>query len=106
MSNLSNATIEGFITHDPEIKLTKTKKNLCTFSLAIPHFSKPSEPPRVSFIEVEAWDAVATKAFEDCKRTNRVQVTGVLRQDRWEDEKGKVNSRLKIIANEIIVLKN
>jgi len=97
----NNATIEGFITHDATEKITKSGKYLIMFSLAINHYTKPGEPPRVSFIEVEAWDY---RHFETLLKGIKVMVSGVLRQDRWEDERGKVVSRLKIIANEITFL--
>ena len=104
MQNFSNATIEGFVTHDPQAKTTKTGKTLCTFALAINHYSKSDEPPRVSFIEVETWEKIADICSKNITKGKRVLVTGSLRQDRWEDEKGKMQSRLKIIGNEVIFL--
>ena len=104
MQNFSNATIEGFVTHDPQAKTTKTGKSLCTFALAINHYSKSDEPPRVSFIEVETWEKTADICSKNITKGKRVLVTGSLRQDRWEDEKGKMQSRLKIIGNEVIFL--
>lgn len=104
MQNFSNATIEGFVTHDPLAKTTKTGKSLCTFALAINHYSKSDEPPRVSFIEVETWDKMADVCSRNITKGKRVLVTGSLRQDRWEDDKGKMQSRLKIIGNEVVFL--
>jgi len=82
---------------------TKTGRKLCMFSLSIAHYIKPGEPPKVSFVEVEAWDELAERN-EEFKKATRVMVTGLLRQDRWEDEKGKISSRIKVFANEIRVL--
>jgi single-strand DNA-binding protein len=100
----NNATVEGFITHDATEKTTKTGKHLVMFSLAINHYMRPDEPPRVSFLEAEAWDLLNEEDQAKLVKGKRVVVSGVLRQDRWEDERGKVVSRLKIIANEIIFL--
>ncbi|HNX23535.1 MAG TPA: single-stranded DNA-binding protein [Spirochaetota bacterium] len=104
MQNFSNATIEGFVTHDPLAKTTKTGKSVCTFALAINHYSKSDEPPRVSFIEVETWEKMADICSKNITKGKRVLVTGSLRQDRWEDDKGKMQSRLKIVGNEVIFL--
>lgn len=104
MQNFSNATIEGFVTHDPQAKTTKTGKTVCTFALAINHYSKSDEPPRVSFIEVETWEKMADVCSKNITKGKRVLVTGSLRQDRWEDDKGKMQSRLKIVGNEVIFL--
>lgn len=104
MQNFSNATIEGFVTHDPLAKTTKTGKSLCTFALAINHYSKADEPPRVSFIEVETWEKIADVCSRNITKGKRVLVTGSLRQDRWEDDNGKMQSRIKIIGNEVVFL--
>jgi len=104
MQNFSNATIEGFVTHDPQAKTTKTGKSVCTFALAINHYSKTDEPPRVSFIEVETWEKTAEFCSRNITKGKRILVTGSLRQDRWEDDRGKTQSRLKIIGNEVVFL--
>ncbi len=106
MQNFSNATVEGFVTHDPQAKVTKTGKALCTFALAINHYSKNEEPPRVSFIEVETWEKVADFCSRNISKGKRVIVIGSLRQDRWEDDKGKTQSRIKIVGNEVRFLES
>ena len=106
MQNYSNATIEGFVTHDPTAKITKTGKSLFTFALAINHYSKSDEPPKVSFIEVETWEKVADFCSKNVSKGKRVMVIGSLRQDRWEDEKGKMQSRIKIVGNEVRFLES
>ena len=45
MSSFTAATVEGFVTQPPVFKKTKTGKSLCTFSLAIRHYSQPDEDP-------------------------------------------------------------
>ncbi len=101
MQNYATATIEGFVTKEPLIKKTKTGKSLCTFSLAINHYSKENEAPKVSFIEVETWEKIADVCSRNVSKGRRLMVIGSLRQDRWENESGKTQSRLKIIGNEI-----
>lgn len=97
----SNATVEGFATSDPEVRTTKTQKKVATFSISISHYSRIDEPPRVSFVDVEGWERVADDIELDIKKGQRVMVIGTLRQDRWETETGKINSRIKILAQEI-----
>jgi len=106
MQNYSNATIEGFVTHEPQLRKTKTGKSVCTFSLAIHHYSKNDEPPRVSFIEVETWEKIAEACSKNVIKGRRLIVMGSLKQDRWEDDNGKTQSRIKIIGNEIRFLEN
>ena len=98
MNNLTNCTVEGIVVGDPESRKTKTGRIVTTFQIAINHYSKPGEPPRVSFISVEDWNNITP-----VKKGYRITVCGNLRQDRWADEKNNVQSRLKVIANEIII---
>lgn len=97
----SNAVIEGFATCDPEIRTTKTQKKVATFSMSIPHYSMNDEPPRISCVDIEGWEKVADGIELYVKKGQRVMVVGTIRQDRWETETGKINSRIKIVAQEI-----
>ncbi len=106
MQNYATATIEGFVTHDPQLKKTKTGKSVCTFALAINHYSKSEEAPKVSFIDVETWEKIADLCSKNIIKGKRIMVIGAIRQDRWEDEKGKIQSRLKIVGNEIRFLES
>lgn len=101
MQNYSTATVEGYATHDAVSRTTKTGKNVCTFAIAINHFSKVDEDPRVSFVDVEAWDKKGEFCAKTITKGKRVMVMGTLRQDRWEGKDGKTQTKIKIIANEI-----
>ena len=101
MTPYSNATVEGFATCDPIVKTTKTQKKVATFSISIPHYSMNDEPPRVSFVDIEGWEKVADGIELYVEKGQRVMVIGTIRQDRWETETGKINSRIKIVAQEI-----
>ena len=106
MHNYANATVEGFVVFDPSFKKTKNGKSVCTFQLAINHCSKEDKPPRVSFIDVETWEKVADFCNQNITKGDKILVIGSLRQDRWEDNKGKIQSRIKIVANEILFIKD
>lgn len=106
MYNFAAATIEGFVTHEPQLKKTKTGKSVCTFSIAVNHYSKSEEPPRVSFIEVETWEKTAEMCSNNVTKGKRLMIIGNLRQDRWESEDGKSRSRIKIVGNEIRFLES
>ncbi len=106
MNNFANATIEGFVTQDPTLKKTKTDKHVCTFSLAVNHYSKEDTDPKVSFIDVETWERLAEFCSGSISKGKRVMVIGSLRQDRWENKEGKRQSRIKIVGNEVRFLEN
>lgn len=106
MQNNATARIEGFVTHDPTMKKTKTDKCVCTFSVAVNHFSKADAEPKVSYIEVETWEKLAEMCSNNIAKGKRVMVFGSLRQDRWEGKDGKKQSRIKIVGNEIRFLES
>ena len=101
MTPYSFATVDGFATCDPEVRTTKTQKKVATFLMSIPYYSMNDEPPGVLFVDIEGWERVADDIELDVKKGQRVMVIGNIRQDRWETETGKINSRIKIVAQEI-----
>ena len=104
MSNYAGATLEGFITHEPVSKQTKTGKSLCQFSMAINHFSKENDEPKVSYVDVETWNKTADICSKYLSKGKHVMVIGNLRQDKWETKEGKMQSKIKVVGNEVIFL--
>jgi single-strand DNA-binding protein len=101
MLNYTAATIEGNVTHEPVLRTTKTGKSVCSFSIAINHFSSPDAQPRVSFIDVETWEKAADMCAKNVTKGRRVMVIGTLKQDRWEGKDGKTQSKIKLVGKEI-----
>ena len=101
MINFNTATVEGYVTQDPRIKETKNGKSLCTFAVAMNHFSEPDAPPRVSYIDIETWDKLADTCAKNIAKGKRVMVHGKLRQDRWESKEGRVQSKLLVVGHEV-----
>ena len=101
MEHSGTAIVEGFITEDAAIQRSpKTKKPFILFSIAINHYRRPGEPGRVSFVEVEAWDALALILEDRIKKGTKVMVEGRLRQDRWTED-NKTCSRIKVFADKV-----
>jgi single-strand DNA-binding protein len=101
MQNYQTVTIEGNATRDPVLKQTKTGKNVCTFSVAMNHYSKDGGDPQVSFIDVETWEKLADFCSGNVHKGRRIMVAGTLRQERWEGQDGKNHSRIKIVGKEV-----
>ncbi len=101
MHNYTAATVEGFVANDPTLKETKTGKAVCTFAVAINHYSEPDGPPRVSYIDVETWQKLADHCAKTVMKGKRVMVMGNIRQDRWEGKDGRTKSKIILIGKEI-----
>ena len=101
MSNFATATIEGNVTKDPESRITKNGKKLCTFCIAVNHYTKNDNNPQVSYIDVDTWENLADYCSKTIIKGKKVLVVGDLKQERWEGADGKNRSRIKIIGKEI-----
>lgn len=95
------ATVEGFVTQSPIVRKTKTGKSICSFSLAVRHYSSPDTEPKVSFMDVETWEKLADMCSGAIEKGKRLLVIGTLRQDRWEGKDGKPQSKIKLVGNTI-----
>src|SRR5262245_46218456 len=102
MNNLAVTVLDGNLVRDPETKKTKNDKTITTFSVAMNHeYGNKEGGKQVSYVPVEAWDRLAENCATYRKKGSRVTVSGNLRQDRWKDDEGKLQSRLKIVARDV-----
>ncbi|HQP49188.1 MAG TPA: single-stranded DNA-binding protein [Spirochaetota bacterium] len=101
MHNYTAATVEGFVANEPIVRETKTGKAVCTFAVAINHYSDPDSSPKVSYLDVETWQKLAEMCSKNVKKGKRVMVMGGLRQDRWEGKDGRMQSKIILIGKEI-----
>jgi single-strand DNA-binding protein len=101
MHNYTAATVEGFVANEPIVRETKTGKSVCTFAVAINHYSDPDSSPKVSYLDVETWQKLAEMCSKNVKKGKRVMVMGGLRQDRWEGKDGRIQSKIILIGKEI-----
>ncbi len=101
-----NVQIEGYATHDPETKKTKTGKTVCNFSLAYNHTSKNDSEPHVSYVDIETWETIADICSNNISKGKHIMVFGNLRQERWKGDDGKNKSRLKVVGNQVKFLES
>ena len=106
MTNYSTATIEGFATQDAVLRHTKTGKTVFSFSIAVNHYAKADSDPKVSFVDVEAWEKTGEICAKNITKSKRIIIIGNLRQDRWEGKDGKPQSKIKIVAKNIRFVEN
>lgn len=93
--------LEGRVTHDPILRKTKTGKSVCIFTIAMDHPVKGEAKPHVSFIDIETWEKLADLCAENIKKGRKIQATGRLKQDRWQDDTGKPRSKIKLVSNQV-----
>jgi len=102
MTNIAVAVVDGYLTHDPETKKTKNNKSVTNFTVAInSDWGSGDDGKSVSYIPVETWNKLAENCHSYLKKGRHVIVDGRLQQDRWEDQNGRPQSRVKIVAQNV-----
>jgi single-strand DNA-binding protein len=103
LSNLNSIIIEGNLVRDPALKTTPNGYPVCSFALASNRFFKQNEETEkeVSFFDIETWSKLAQTCGDVLKKGRGVRVVGRLKQDRWLDNAGKNQSRIKIVAEHV-----
>ena len=96
--NLNRVLLIGNLTGDPELFETgKTK--IVNASLATHQFYENGQEEKqqlTTFVDLKVWGMAAENFAKLVRRGQEVFVEGTLRQDRWEDEKGKKRSKLYV----------
>ncbi|OHD79451.1 MAG: single-stranded DNA-binding protein [Spirochaetes bacterium RIFOXYC1_FULL_54_7] len=103
LSNLNSIIIEGNLVRDPLLKATPNGHPVCSFAVASNRFYKQNEDTEkeVSFFDIETWSKLAQTCGDVLKKGRGVRVVGRLKQDRWTDNGGKNQSRIKIVAEHV-----
>lgn len=100
MATLNTATILGRMVRDPEIRMTKTGKQVCQFTVA---FDKRGKDAGANFLDVVAWESKAEYISKYGSKGALVLLRGRLDQETWEKD-GKKNSKFVLIADEAQLL--
>ena len=96
----NNISITGNLTKDPELHFGESGIEITKLSIAYNHY-KRDDDDEVSFFNVVAFGSLAANASNSLYKGDRVNITGALKQQRWEDDDGNSRSTVQIIADEI-----
>jgi single-strand DNA-binding protein len=97
---LNLALLVGNLTRDAELRYTPQGTPTAHFTLAVNERTRPEEPERAHFIEVQAWRELAEWAAEFHKG-EPVFVMGRLVVDSWKTAKGESRRTLRIEASRL-----
>ena len=103
MNPINNIIIEGNLVRDPQRKETPKGTPICSFAVASNRYYRQDEEQKqeVSFFDIETWSETAERCAKTLKKGRGVRIVGRLKQDRWEDTEGKVQYRVKIVAEKV-----
>lgn len=86
----------GYISTEPELRVTQSGKKVCSFSCAIRATKESSD-----FIPIVCWEKTADFVMKYFHKGSRIEVEGRLQQRKWTDESGDNHSRIEVIAETI-----
>ncbi len=104
MNPLNSVILEGHVVSKPEVKLVGKGTPVCDFVIGSNRSWKNEKgnfENEVSFIDIKSWGTLATACEKNCTKGRGIRVVGRLQQSRWKDNDGKMQSRLRIIAEHV-----
>jgi len=103
LSNLNSIIIEGNLTRDPILKTTPNGHSVCEFTVGTNRFYKNGDvtEKEVSFISIECWSKLAETCANHLVKGRGVRIVGRIKQDRWTDAEGKMQARVKVVAEHV-----
>ena len=97
MSDLNHVTLIGRLTRDPELKQIG-ETSVAKFSLAVgsSYKSNGEIKKEASFFDCEVWGKLADVLGEYASKGKQIAIAGKLKQETWDGQDGKKNSKIKI----------
>ena len=103
---LNLVAISGNLTRDPELRTTQGGTSVCSLSVAVNGREKDRQSgnwsDRPDYFEVSVFGATAEHAADWLSKGSHVEISGRLRQDRWQTEAGEKRSAVKIVASDVV----
>ena len=99
---LNNISIQGRLTHQPEIKQSKSGQNYCRFTIASDRSIKEKDGTRrTDFVECIAWKQGAEFIARYFKKGEMIIINGALRVDSYETEAGEKRKSYTVVVNDV-----
>ncbi len=96
---MNNLVIIGNLTKDPELRVTTSGINVCTFTVAVNR--RGGEDAGADFFRVTVWRERATVCEKFLSKGRKVCVVGPVSLHEWESENGKRGAALEVTAQSV-----
>lgn len=98
---MNSVNIIGRVATDVlKFPVAKFNKNVVKFALAFDNRTRKTDGVKDTFfIDVEAWDVVADRIYETCKKGDRIAISGHLEQAKFVRKDGTKGSVIKIVVS-------
>lgn len=93
---MNNFIITGRLTRDPETRYTKDNKAVTTINVAVNNSKDDT-----TFLTITLFGKTAETVGKYCKKGDLIAVTGMIRNNNWEDKDGNKHYDYQFIGNRI-----
>ncbi len=107
MAGLNKVQLIGRLGHDPEVRVTPNGRKVANFNVAVNRVWNNDNGERqvaTDWINVEAWGKLGDICEQYLAKGRLIYVEGRIQNDRWEDSKGEMHHRTKVVAQEMQML--
>lgn len=94
--NLNKVVLSGRLTSKPELKVTPSGINVCSFSIAI----KRRGAEESDFINCQAWRKTAEFISQYFDKGSAICVTGSIQTRSWNDNNGNKRCATEVVVDE------
>lgn len=104
MADINTVTLTGRLTRDAEQKYTSGNTAYCTFSIANNLYEGKAKGETAHFFDCVLWGRLAEAIGQYLTKGKQVVLSGVLKQERWQDKDGNNRAKLKVTVENIVLV--
>lgn len=99
---MNKLTIIGNLTRDPELRVTQTGVNVCTFTVAVNRRkAQNNQTPEADFFRVTAWRERGETCAKFLQKGKKVCVVGSVSVSTYTGNDGATRANLEVVAEEV-----
>lgn len=103
--SVNRVVLVGRLTRDPELRTTKSGKDVTEFSIAVNKRIKPGDGSAdADFFKVKAWGQTANYVHDYISKGRLVAVDGRLETRKWTDQNGASREAIEVVADNVNAL--
>lgn len=98
---MNKLTIIGNLTNNPEMRVTQSGINVCSFGVAVNRRRAQGAEPQADFFRVSAWRGLAENCQKYLAKGRKVAVTGSVSVSVYTASNGEARANLEVNADDV-----
>ena len=98
---MNKLTIIGNLTNEPDLRVTQTGINVCSFTVAVNRKKKVEGMPEADFFKVTAWRERGELCAKFLSKGKKVSVIGPVSVSTYTANDGTTRANLEVTAEEV-----